>query len=79
MVHMTEKPRPFKYWEAPLAPHTLHKPNKATVRVPGSKSITNRALVLAAIAENPTTITGALWSRDTQLITQALKRIGVDV
>ena len=79
MVHMTEKPRPFKYWEAPLAPHTLHKPLKATVRVPGSKSITNRALVLAAIAENPTTITGALWSRDTQLMAQALKRIGVDV
>ena len=75
---MTEKPRPFKYWEAPLAP-PLHKPFKATVRVPGSKSITNRALVLAAIAENPTTITGALWSRDTQLMAQALKRISVDV
>ena len=63
---MTEKPRPFKYWEAPLAP-PLHKPFKATVRVPGSKSITNRALVLAAIAENPTTIT-----KQSQILTPPL-------
>lgn len=75
MVHMTENHSPFQYWNAPLAT----EPITATVQVPGSKSITNRALILAAIAENPSTITGALWSRDTQLMVQALKRIGVDV
>lgn len=62
-------------WPAPLAT----EPIAATIQVPGSKSITNRALVMAAIAETPSTIMGALRSRDTELMANALKAIGVDV
>lgn len=51
----------------------------ATVSVPGSKSITNRALILAALASGPSTITGALVSRDTTLMAKALKTMGCDV
>ena len=51
-------------WPAPLAP----APVTATVTVPGSKSETNRALVLAALASGPSTITNGLDSRDTQLM-----------
>ncbi|MFM2438798.1 MAG: hypothetical protein RLZ55_1623, partial [Actinomycetota bacterium] len=59
-------------WHAPVAPG----PVRGRVAVPGSKSITNRALVLAALAEAPTTITGALQARDTELMTAALRRLG---
>src|SRR6266480_2647664 len=41
-------------------------PSRAEVTVPGSKSITNRALVLAALADGETTLRGALWSGDTR-------------
>jgi len=49
------------------------------VPVPGSKSLTNRALVLAALADGPSTITGALRARDTVLMGRALAALGVDV
>jgi 3-phosphoshikimate 1-carboxyvinyltransferase len=52
---------------------------RATVRVPGSKSITNRALVLAALADSPTVISGPLWSRDTVLMADALRALGCRV
>lgn len=48
----------------------------ATVRVPGSKSLTNRALVLAALANGDSTVTGALRSRDTDLMIAALRALG---
>ncbi len=51
----------------------------ATVTLPGSKSITNRALVLAALADGPSTITGALRSRDTNLMIGALRALGADI
>ena len=51
----------------------------ATVEVPGSKSQTNRFLVLAALADGPSTLTGALRSRDTDLMAQALRDIGIGV
>ncbi len=62
-------------WPAPVAP----EPVSATVRVPGSKSATNRALVLAALASGPSRITRALAARDTRLMAQALTRLGVDI
>ncbi|MBO0677648.1 3-phosphoshikimate 1-carboxyvinyltransferase [Mycolicibacterium sp. S2-37] len=64
-------------WPAPSTPTPVH----ATVTVPGSKSQTNRALVLAALAtaEGPSTITGALRSRDTDLMIDALRALGVEV
>lgn len=54
-------------------------PVQAIVVVPGSKSETNRALVLAALAERPSVITNGLHSRDTQLMRDALRALGVAV
>jgi 3-phosphoshikimate 1-carboxyvinyltransferase len=51
----------------------------AAITVPGSKSITNRALILAALADGETTLRGALWSEDTQIMTQALQSLGFDI
>jgi 3-phosphoshikimate 1-carboxyvinyltransferase len=48
----------------------------ALVTVPGSKSITNRALVLAALSDGATTLQGALWSEDTQVMVDALRTLG---
>jgi 3-phosphoshikimate 1-carboxyvinyltransferase len=49
------------------------------VTPPGSKSITNRALLLAALAKGTSRLTGALKSRDTQLMAKALIQMGVSV
>lgn len=57
----------------------LSTPVQATITVPGSKSITNRALVLAALAEGPVTLRGALWSEDTQVMTGALRNLGFEI
>ncbi|MBI1904556.1 MAG: 3-phosphoshikimate 1-carboxyvinyltransferase [Planctomycetia bacterium] len=54
-------------------------PIRATVRPPGSKSITNRALVCAALAEGRSTLTGALASDDTRVMIESLRRIGINV
>ena len=62
-------------WPAPTAP----VPIRATVRVPGSKSETNRALVLAALASGPSTITNGLDARDTRLMRDGLRALGVDI
>ncbi len=58
----------------PLSAHT-----QATVVVPGSKSITNRALILAALGQGTTTLRGALWSEDTQVMTGCLRALGFEV
>jgi 3-phosphoshikimate 1-carboxyvinyltransferase len=55
---------------------SLSKPPLATICVPGSKSITNRALVLAALAEGPSVLHGALRSEDTELMVAALQQLG---
>ena len=54
-------------------------PVSGTVRVPGSKSITNRALVLGALAGGVTLVEGALFSDDTALMAGALRVLGVPV
>ncbi len=58
---------------------SAHGPVVASARVPGSKSATNRALVLASLAETPGTIRGALVSRDTSLMISALRQFGVAI
>jgi 3-phosphoshikimate 1-carboxyvinyltransferase len=63
------------HWSAPVA----HAPVDATVPLPGSKSMTNRALILAALAEAPTCITRPLHSRDTELMADALRALGVGI
>src|SRR4029077_14396928 len=54
----------------------LTAPVRAEITVPGSKSITNRALVLTALAEGETTLQGALWSEDTQVMVECLQELG---
>lgn len=54
-------------------------PIRATVVIPGSKSETNRALVLAALATGPSTITNGLDARDTRLMRDGLRVLGVDI
>lgn len=55
------------------------KPLDSVVSVPGSKSITNRALAIAAMADGASTLTGALFSDDTELMVAALQSLGVGV
>jgi 3-phosphoshikimate 1-carboxyvinyltransferase len=62
-------------WRAPAA----MAPVRATLRLPGSKSITNRALVLAALADTPTTVAGPLQARDTDLMAGAVTALGATV
>jgi len=57
----------------------LTQPVQAEITVPGSKSITNRALILAALAAGETTLRGALWSEDTEVMTAALKDLGFEI
>lgn len=57
----------------------LESPIEASVVVPGSKSITNRALLLAALSEGTIRLKGALWSEDTQVMTEALRTLGFEV
>ena len=52
------------------------RPIVATVRPPGSKSITNRALVCAALADGVSTLTGALDSEDTRVMIDGLGQLG---
>lgn len=54
-------------------------PVRASVRPPGSKSITNRALVCAALAEGESTLLGALDSEDTRVMIEALRVLGIPV
>jgi 3-phosphoshikimate 1-carboxyvinyltransferase len=54
-------------------------PVNATISVPGSKSITNRALILAALAEGKTVLEGALWSEDTQVMVGCLQKLGFGI
>jgi 3-phosphoshikimate 1-carboxyvinyltransferase len=56
----------------------LPGPVTANVTVPGSKSITNRALILAALAVGEVRLTGALWSEDTQIMVDALRLLGFE-
>ncbi len=62
-------------WPAP----TASGPIDAVVPVPGSKSLTNRALVLAALSDGPSTISGALTARDTTLMAHALTTLGATI
>ncbi|MEV5706208.1 3-phosphoshikimate 1-carboxyvinyltransferase [Actinoallomurus sp. NPDC052274] len=62
-------------WSAPAA----DGPVDAVVALPGSKSMTNRALVLAALADEPSLIRRPLRSRDTLLMAGALRALGVAV
>jgi 3-phosphoshikimate 1-carboxyvinyltransferase len=66
---------PGEVWSAPVAPGALD----ATVEIPGSKSLTNRFLILAALADAPVTMRGGLRSRDSALMIAALHAMGIGV
>ena len=57
----------------------LSEPLNATVRVLGSKSLTNRALLISALANGQTRITNALFSDDSRYFVSALQKLGFDV
>ena len=57
----------------------LEFPPNATVTLPGSKSITNRALICAALASGETTLTGALFADDTEAMVEAVRSLGAEV
>src|SRR5215216_7202117 len=62
-------------WPAPVATGQID----AVVSLPGSKSLTNRALVLAALSDGPSVVRRALRSRDTLLMAKALTALGTPV
>jgi 3-phosphoshikimate 1-carboxyvinyltransferase len=62
-------------WPAPLA----SGPVRGRVAVPGSKSVTNRALLLAALSGGPASVSGAPATRDTALMVGALRALGVPI
>ncbi|PWI44031.1 3-phosphoshikimate 1-carboxyvinyltransferase [Streptomyces sp. ICBB 8177] len=72
---MTENPAHTDLWPAPTASGAVD----AIVTVPGSKSVTNRALVLAALASEPGWLRRPLRSRDTLLMADALRAMGVGI
>ena len=61
----------------PIIPFT--RPARGEVVLPGSKSLTNRALLLAAMSQRLCTLSGALFSEDTHLMAEALRQLGFKV
>ena len=61
------------------APYRASDPIRATLTIPGSKSVTNRALILAALCNSPSTLHRPLHSRDSALMIAGLKALGVDI
>ncbi len=62
-----------------IAMQPIARAISGTAAVPGSKSITNRALLIAALANGPSTLTGALFSDDTRYMAGALNQLGITV
>ena len=63
--------------ELPIKPFT--RPVEGSVSLPGSKSITNRALILAALSDGPVTLHNALFSDDTLIMIKALRKLGFSI
>ena len=67
-------------WPAPLAPASSEAAGKnALVHIPGSKSLTNRYLLLAALANSPSYLRAPLHSRDSALMSEALRQLGAGI
>lgn len=61
------------------APYRGTAPISAKLTIPGSKSVTNRALILAAIADSPSRLRRPLHSRDTELMIKGLQALGIKI
>jgi len=72
LTELGEVPDPY-----PVQP--VRGPLDATVVLPGSKSLTNRALVCAALADGPSTLDGILFADDTEAMLGVLSALGIDV
>jgi len=57
----------------------LTVPVNASISVPGSKSLTNRALILGALGREPVLLEGALWAEDTEVMVEALRQLGFQI
>jgi 3-phosphoshikimate 1-carboxyvinyltransferase len=55
------------------------KPIRGSICPPGSKSLTNRALIVAALADGPSLLTGVLDSQDTRVMVESLRRLGISL
>ncbi|WP_314684740.1 3-phosphoshikimate 1-carboxyvinyltransferase [Rothia mucilaginosa] len=67
-------------WSAPRAPASSEAAGKnALVHIPGSKSLTNRYLLLAALADSPSYLRAPLHSRDSALMIEALRQLGAGI
>ena len=75
MTSKTYSPSHSEPWLAPVATGPLN----AAVELPGSKSLNNRELVLSALADTPTLLTGTLASRDSSLMIDALRALGTQI
>jgi 3-phosphoshikimate 1-carboxyvinyltransferase len=62
-----------------LAVKPFVRPVGGGVSIPGSKSLTNRAMLMSALCDGPVTLTGALTSDDTEIMAEALRRLGFNV
>ncbi|MFD6953221.1 3-phosphoshikimate 1-carboxyvinyltransferase [Nocardiopsis sp. TSRI0078] len=74
-VQPADPASPGGHWPAP----TAGRPVRARISLPGSKSMTNRALILAALSETPCLVRRPLVSRDSELMAGALRALGVGV
>ena len=77
MLGVMSEVSPVQIPELEVVP--LRRPLEATLTPPGSKSYTNRALVLAALAEGSSLLTGALFSDDPRYMTGALRDLGFEI
>jgi len=75
MSEQNYSPIAKEIWPAPSVHHAI----SAQVTLPGSKSLTNRELVLSALASSPTHLRKPLESRDSQLMIEALKKLGTQI
>lgn len=75
---MTHLP-PLPFYPETLTIEPLERPPETTVIVPGSKSITNRALILAALSEQPCRLLRPLHSEDTHVMVDSLRRLGFSI
>ncbi|HEV2127616.1 MAG TPA: 3-phosphoshikimate 1-carboxyvinyltransferase, partial [Thermomicrobiales bacterium] len=75
---MTSVPSPTT-WPDAIEIQPARDPVSGTPEIPGSKSITNRVLVTAALATGTSRLTGALFSDDTYYMTRALNQLGITV
>jgi 3-phosphoshikimate 1-carboxyvinyltransferase len=62
-----------------LAVKPFVRPVRGGIALPGSKSLTNRAMLMAALCDGTVTLTGALCSDDTEIMAEALRRLGFNV